>query len=228
MPDWQRIVGERLGRMKLPPEERGEVVEELAAHLEDCYGELCEAGSPDPEGYTLAQVPDWKALGRKIQRSKEGPMNKTVRIFVCGCLTGGVAAVLFVSGLVLIAGDFLPGLEAARGPASAPSLPGWSGPVMWLAGGIWTLWLYTLMRPSYRPGTKTAAMAGFAAWVIGVLAAAYWSSVGHLPLNVLLFAAVLCLPAWIAATMGGAWFYEASETRPSRLAETPPTQIASA
>ena len=71
MPDWEQIVGERLGRLKLAPEERGEVVEELALHLEECYRELCDAGSPDPEGYTLAQVPDWKALGRRIQKSKE-------------------------------------------------------------------------------------------------------------------------------------------------------------
>ena len=102
MPDWEQIVGQRLGRMKLAPEERHEVVAELAAHLEECYGELCDAGSPDPEGYTLAQVPDWKALGRKIQKAKEGPMNQIVRIFLCGILTGTVASLLALSVLVLV------------------------------------------------------------------------------------------------------------------------------
>ena len=216
MPDWERFVGERLGRMKLPPEEHGEVVEEIAAHFEECYDELCEVGSPDPEGYTLAQVPDWKALGRKIRRAKEGLMNKSIRVLVCGMLTGTVAAVLFVAGLVVISADFLPSLEAARGPASPPSLPSWFDPVVWCAGGIWTIWFYTVMRSSHRPGTKTSAMTGLAVWGIGALTAAYMSSLGHLPLNVFISAAVLCLPVWIAGTMAGAWFYEASERKPSQ------------
>ena len=56
---------------------------------------------------------------------------------------------------------------------------------------------------------------GLAAWIVGVLTAAFFSSLGHIPLNVLLALAVLGLPAWIAGTMAGAWFYEASERRPA-------------
>jgi len=86
MPDWKQLVGERLGRTKLPPEERGEVIEEVAAHLEECYDELCDAGSPDPEGYTLAQVPDWQALGRRIRKSKEDPMSFPRRVLIPGLM----------------------------------------------------------------------------------------------------------------------------------------------
>ena len=143
-------------------------------------------------------------------------MNKSIRVFVCGMLTGSLAAVLLVVGLVVISADFLPNLEAARGPASPPSLPSWFDPVVWCAGGIWTIWLYTVMRSSYRPGTKTAALAGLAACVIGGLTAAYMSSLGHIPFNVFLALAALCLPAWIAGAMAGAWFYEASERKPSQ------------
>lgn len=85
-PDWQQLVAERLGSIQLAPDERREVLTELAAHLEDCYRELCAAGSPDPEGYTLARVPDWKALGRKIRNSKEDPMNFPRRVFIPGLM----------------------------------------------------------------------------------------------------------------------------------------------
>ena len=86
MPDWKHIVGERLGRTKLPSEEREEVVEEIALHFEECYDELCEAGSPDPEGYTLAQVPDWQALGRRIRKSKEDPMSLSRKVLIPGLM----------------------------------------------------------------------------------------------------------------------------------------------
>jgi hypothetical protein len=71
------------------------------------------------------------------------------------------------------------------------------------------------MQASRRPGTKTAAMAGLAAWIVGVLRAAFFSSLGHFLFNIFLAAAVLGLPAWISGTMAGAWFYEASERKPS-------------
>ncbi len=86
MPDWEQIVSQRLGRLKLPPEERREVIAEVAAHLEDCYLGLCAAGSPDPGSYALAQVLDWKALGRKIQKSKEDPMNFPRRVLIPGLM----------------------------------------------------------------------------------------------------------------------------------------------
>ena len=218
MPDWEQIVGQRLGRMKLPPEERCEVVSEVAAHLEECYSELCAAGSPDPVGYTLAQVPDWKALGRKIQRSKEGPMNRMVRIFVCGLLTGIVAG--FTESVIRLVGggDFLPAVAAVGQPSS---FPGWSGSietylVLHAAASIWTLWLYTAIRPRYGPGSKTAAVAGFARWwVIDALGAAMWSTQGLIPLKVFLVAALVGLPAWILGAMAGAWSFEATERRPS-------------
>lgn len=213
MPDWDQIVGQRLGRLKLAPEERREVIAEVAAHLEDCYRELCDAGSPDPEGYTLAQVPDWKALGRRIQRSKEDPMNQTIRVFLCGMLTGTVTALLALLVLILFGVEYLAAVEAARTPTA---LPNWFGPCVYLAGGIWTIWLYAAIRPNYGPGPKTAVVAGFALWVIGILAAASWSSLGLIPLKVFLVTAAVALPTWMAGAVAGAWFFEATaERRPS-------------
>jgi hypothetical protein len=91
MPDWEKLVGGKLAGMKLEPEQRREVVTELAAHLEECHRELQEAGSPDAEGCTLAQVEDWEVLGRRIVKAKEEPMSFTRQVLVPGMLA------LFVS-----------------------------------------------------------------------------------------------------------------------------------
>ena len=108
-------------------------------------------------------------------------------------------------------------MTAARQPSS---FPGWSGSietnfVLHAAASIWTLWLYTAIRPSYGPGSKTAAVAGFAMWVIGALGAAIWSTEGLIPLNVFLVAAAVGLPAWVLGAVAGAWSFEATERRPS-------------
>jgi len=211
MPDWEELVGRRLGRMKLEPEERQEVVAEVAAHLEECYQELCAAGSPDPEGYTLAQVPDWKALGRRIQSSKEGPMNQTIRIVLCGLLAGAVAVILGLS-ISRLAGVEVHSVLAAARLSSA--LPGWSGAIFHLPAGILMLWLYTAIRPKYGPGTKTAAVAGLALWAITALTLAHWSSMGIIPRDFLLVGVAVAMPAWVAGAVTGAWFYEATERKP--------------
>jgi hypothetical protein len=74
MPDWKRLVEERLARTTLPPQVQREVVAEIAEHLEDCHIDLVKNGGPEAEARTLAQVSDWGALGRRIRRSKEDPM----------------------------------------------------------------------------------------------------------------------------------------------------------
>lgn len=215
MPDWEEIVGQRLGRMKLAPEERREVIAEVAAHLEECYGELCAAGSPDPEGYTLAQVADWKALGRQIQRSKEGAMNQTIRIVLAGLVTGGISAGLGVVVLLFALGQTeLANAVVTSGGLDFPSLP----LLLEVAAGIWTMWLYASIRQRYGPGTKTAAIAGFALWVITALVDVRWVSLGLTPfsLSSLMAPVPSGLPIAIVAVVVGAWGFEASERRPSQ------------
>jgi hypothetical protein len=103
MPDWERIVAERLARSRLTPEIRREVVAEIAAHLEEYYVELLKAGRTDAEAATLAQVSDWRALRRRIQRSKEDPMNFARKVVMPGIAAVTLALValnVFVSLLV--------------------------------------------------------------------------------------------------------------------------------
>ncbi len=44
MPDWSKLVHDRLGRMALEVSERMEIVEELAAHLEEIFHNLRRQG----------------------------------------------------------------------------------------------------------------------------------------------------------------------------------------
>ena len=134
MPDWVQIVGQGLGHMKLPREERDEVIAELAAHLEQCYGDLCAAGSPDPEGYTLAQVSDWGALGRRIRKSKEEPMSFSRKV-----LFPGLAALFLAQALQLT----LHKLLVPIGGTPTEWQFRWTGGIAW-PGAFYLPWLVTL------------------------------------------------------------------------------------
>jgi hypothetical protein len=74
MPDFERLVADRLARLDLTPAGRRAVVAEVSAHLEEFYRARVAAGSADPEGETLAQVADWNRLRRRIERAKEERM----------------------------------------------------------------------------------------------------------------------------------------------------------
>jgi hypothetical protein len=103
MPDWEQIVTERLGRLRLSPQARREVISELAAHLEDQYSEACAAGCPDPLGETLAQLAGWESLGTRIRQTREDPMSYRQQVSIPGVVAlvfSGVSQILVLRGLV--------------------------------------------------------------------------------------------------------------------------------
>jgi hypothetical protein len=85
MPDWERIVRRELDGLVLGQEERGEVVAELAAHLEEACEAMLRQGVVEEEAMrrTLLQAGDWRDLRMRIQktRSKEDVMTNRVRQF---------------------------------------------------------------------------------------------------------------------------------------------------
>ena len=93
MPDWQKLVRQRLSGLALDDPEKDEVQVELAAHLEESYESLRTKGLPEQAAVqqTLAQVTDWQDLRRKIQIArtvKENLMNDRVRqLWLPGLLT---------------------------------------------------------------------------------------------------------------------------------------------
>jgi hypothetical protein len=92
MRDWETVVRSKLAEIDLAPDERGEVIEELAAHLEETCAELRRQGMTEKaaEHIALAQVKDWRGLQRRIQRvrKKENTMtNRVKQLWVPSLLT---------------------------------------------------------------------------------------------------------------------------------------------
>lgn len=135
------------------------------------------------------------------------------RVFFCGLLTGVVWSVLLGINTVFVGRNFVAAVEAAGRrefffPRTAAGAYVFLV-IMNLLVGIWTMWLYAAIRPRYGPGTKTAAVAGFACWVIGVaLPDAVWVTFGLIPPGVLLAPVATSLPALIVAAVVGAWAYK--------------------
>jgi hypothetical protein len=100
MPDWQKIVSERLADLQLEGSDREDVVAELAGHLEETYEALFKSGLAEAESVrrTLSSVSNWKDLQRKIYsaRTKENIMNARVK---CVWLPGLLA---FFTSMVLL------------------------------------------------------------------------------------------------------------------------------
>lgn len=85
MPDWEKLVRERLAYLSLERQDENEVIAELADHLEETFESLCREGMSEQEATlrALAQVADWKGLNRKIYlaRHQEEIMEPRVRQF---------------------------------------------------------------------------------------------------------------------------------------------------
>jgi hypothetical protein len=130
MPDWEKLVGERLAQLALDEGERREVVAELAGHLQEIYEELREKGASREEAISVAllQVENWEKLQREIYiaRTKESVMNaRTSRLWVPSFTT------LAASVITLVGVGFL-GLQP--GPlGSRPHHEEWSSHII---GGI--------------------------------------------------------------------------------------------
>jgi hypothetical protein len=92
MPDWSRLVHDHLAELALEPDERAEVVEELAAHFDETFMDLCKRGfnEEDATSRCLDEVRDWHSLRRNLQnaRRKENVMsNRVTQLWLPGVVT---------------------------------------------------------------------------------------------------------------------------------------------
>ena len=73
MPDWKKIVREKLGTLPLTNGRRDEVIEELAQQLESAYEEALAQGVNEQEAMrrSLAQFKDWEKLRMELFQSVE-------------------------------------------------------------------------------------------------------------------------------------------------------------
>jgi len=92
MPDWEKLVRDRLSDMRLELQDENDVIVELADHLEEIFESLCRGGMSEHEATrrALARVADWKSLNRNIYlaRHQEEIMEPRVRQFWAPGLLG--------------------------------------------------------------------------------------------------------------------------------------------
>ena len=102
MRDWGALVEQRLAGLALEPEERAEVIAEVAEHLEDICDEMLRQGMTEEEAVrrTLSRAGDWQNLRRKILGAKrrEQIMEKRIRqLWIPGFLTLILSMVFFTA-----------------------------------------------------------------------------------------------------------------------------------
>jgi len=68
MRDWEALVREQMADLALEPEEKAEVIAEVAAHLEDSCEEMLRRGISEEEAVqrALSQTGDWKVFRKRI------------------------------------------------------------------------------------------------------------------------------------------------------------------
>jgi hypothetical protein len=92
MPDWRKLVGEHLAALALDPQEREEVIEELAAHFDETFADLRRRGLTEENATSrcLDEVRDWDSLRKNLQtaRRKENVMsNRVTQLWLPGLVT---------------------------------------------------------------------------------------------------------------------------------------------
>ena len=123
MPDWSRLISERMGALGLSGEVRDEVVAELATHLEELY-QACQArGANELQAIEIAlsQVADWQELEREISdvKNEEPGMNDRSKQFWLPGLVTLTASMVWL--MILQRADWNPGSSWFHG--SPPLMP---------------------------------------------------------------------------------------------------------
>lgn len=73
--------------------------------------------------------------------------------------------------------------------------------------GIAALWLYAAIRPRFGPGPRTAALAGFAVWLLGSWVQVSWAAFTDIPPRLLIGPLGSSLLLAVPAAMLGGWLY---------------------
>ena len=138
-----------------------------------------------------------------------GKMNWN-RIFLGGLLGSVVMMVLAILEMRTLQGPWLDAAIELLGPQTDSDW--WrfiaAMGVLCLVAGIMSVWLYAAIRPRYGPGPKTAAIVGFAMWLITTAVDVFWASTGFVPSRGMAVPLLAWLPFLIVVTISGAWLYK--------------------
>lgn len=132
------------------------------------------------------------------------------RVMLCGLAWAVVYNVMMAAcWFLFLKAAWIPAVQAAGHPFEETTEFISTYLVLTVLAGIFALWLYAAIRPRYGPGPKTAAVAGVALWVIGVLLPTLvWNLLIHLPTQLIVTDAGASLVAVVASTLAGAWLYK--------------------
>lgn len=171
MPDWEQMLRERLGGLRLEPGVQEEILAELAGHLEDAYADFLAQGIGEQEAQkqACAEVSDGRALARKIRRAKQGEetmKNQKKQVWLPGLVTTGVATIFLA---ILHHAGIRPMAVSASSESPAQIYLPWllSLPVFGFVGAYW----------SRRAGGGTRA-----SLVVGVFPALFYFAFPYLTL----------------------------------------------
>src|SRR4051794_38497020 len=80
MPDWKRIIRDRMASLRLEGAAEADLTEELSQFLEERYQELLSSGASEEEAYrqTLLEVDDMSPLRAELPSSRRMPKQDTV------------------------------------------------------------------------------------------------------------------------------------------------------
>ena len=145
--------------------------------------------------------------------------NNWIRLVLCGFVAGVVWHLLSVVIISFFAPDFLASLQKTA-PHQALG-----GPFFYavdLAMGIWAVWLYSAIAPTYGKGATAVIIAGIAWWILKTLQSAKLAGLGFIELSPALFPlGAATLLATVLASVAGAWLYrKVSESSPQDLPAT--------
>src|SRR5690349_3891717 len=82
MPDWKKLVRERIASLGLQPTAESDLTEELAQDLEDRYRELRSGGAAEKEAYQIvaAELDDLQPIKAEFGRSQTMPKHDVVPV----------------------------------------------------------------------------------------------------------------------------------------------------
>ena len=141
-------------------------------------------------------------------------MTKTnmARLILGGIVAGIVLNILgYIVDGVLLGSQWNSGMAAlGKGGISTSQIAGFN--ILGLANGIFVVWLYAAIRPRYGAGPKTAACAGLALWVAGVLLpnVSFMSVNGLFDTNLTILTTVAGIVECVLAALAGAAVYKES------------------
>jgi hypothetical protein len=132
-------------------------------------------------------------------------MKGAVRLALAGFVAGVIWHLLSVAFLAAFAPDFVASVQQS---APRPAQGGAFFFAIDVGMGIWAVWLYSAIAPTYGSKLTTVAIAGIAWWILKTLQSAKWAGLGFVQFGPnLLPLGVGTLGATVFASGVGTWLY---------------------